>query len=71
MELGRAAPRLLRVTEAAELLGISRSATYQLLADGVLPTIRIGRSIRIPSTALDAWITEHTTPGSPAPLEGR
>jgi excisionase family DNA binding protein len=41
-------PLLLRPTEAARLLGISRSNLYELLAAGEIPTIHIGRSVRIP-----------------------
>ncbi len=50
----------LRVREAAVILGISRSATYELanawLATGGqagLPAVRMGRSILIPRTAID------------------
>ncbi len=39
---------LLRVTEAAETLGISRSKCYELIASGELPSIRIGQSVRVP-----------------------
>lgn len=44
---------LLRVPEAAVLLSISRTATYQLIATGQLPVIRLGRSIRVPRVALE------------------
>jgi excisionase family DNA binding protein len=50
----------LRVREAAVILGISRSATYELAnawlaTDGRagLPAVRMGRSILIPRTAID------------------
>jgi excisionase family DNA binding protein len=44
---------LLRVSEAAVLLSISRTATYQLIATRQLPVIRLGRSIRVPRGALE------------------
>ena len=45
-------PLLLRPAEAGELLGIGRSTVYQLIDAGDLPSIRIGRSVRIPLKAL-------------------
>ncbi|MCX7626429.1 MAG: helix-turn-helix domain-containing protein [Candidatus Sumerlaeaceae bacterium] len=47
---------LLRVTEVAHLLGISRAKAYALVASGELPSIRIGRSVRVPRAALGHWI---------------
>ncbi len=44
----------LRVEEAAELLGISRSLGYELVASGQLPSVRLGRRIVVPRRALDA-----------------
>lgn len=51
-------PLLLRPEEAAQLLKISRSQTYRLLAAGELPSLRIGRSIRVPLAALTRWVEE-------------
>jgi excisionase family DNA binding protein len=50
---------LLRPAEAAELLGISRSKTYEMLAAGELPSIRVRSSIRVPHQALVQWIEEN------------
>jgi excisionase family DNA binding protein len=47
---------LLRPAEAAELLGVSRSKVYQLLAVGTLPRVRVGLSLRIPTKALQRWV---------------
>ncbi len=52
---------LLKPMEAAEMLGIGRSRTYEMLAQGELPSIRIGRSVRIPVDALQLWIREQET----------
>ena len=49
-----------RVPEAAEAIGVGRSKTYELIASGNLPSIRIGGSIRIPVSALRAWIAAQT-----------
>lgn len=47
---------LLRPAEAAEILGIGRSKMYELLATKTVPTIQLGRSVRIPVEALQSWI---------------
>jgi excisionase family DNA binding protein len=54
-------PTLLRVPEAARELGVSRSKTYQLIAAGQLPTIRIGASIRVNRKALEQLIEDRTS----------
>ncbi len=43
---------VLSVTEAAQVLGISRSHAYDLVARGDLPSLRLGRRVLIPATAL-------------------
>jgi excisionase family DNA binding protein len=56
-------PEMLRVDEAAKLLRISRSRAYDEVAafqrsggaEGI-PSIRIGRSLRVPKRKLLAWI---------------
>jgi excisionase family DNA binding protein len=45
-------PALLRVTEAATYLGISRSSTYQLINAGKIPVVRLGRLVRVPVAGL-------------------
>jgi len=55
---GRNDPLLLTVPEAATLLRISRNLCYELVAQGRLPHIRLGRRILIPRHGLEAWI-EH------------
>jgi excisionase family DNA binding protein len=49
-------PLLLRPREAFALLGIGHTAGYELLMSGDLPSIKIGRSRRIPRAALQDWI---------------
>lgn len=44
------------VSEAAQLLRISRSKTYQLIAAGELKTIKIGGSRRVPVAVLEDFI---------------
>jgi excisionase family DNA binding protein len=47
---------LLTVPEAAERLAISRSKLYELLAAGEIPTVHIGRSVRVPAAGLARWV---------------
>lgn len=37
------------VTTAAKIIGISRAAAYAAAARGDLPSIRVGKSVRIPT----------------------
>lgn len=52
---------LLTVPEAAQVLAISRSKLYQLLATGAVASLRIDGSRRIPVSALNDFITHLTT----------
>lgn len=49
-----------RVIEAAEMIGVSRSKMYELIAAGTIPVVRIGTSIRIPVEGLREWIAQST-----------
>jgi excisionase family DNA binding protein len=41
------------VEEAGRILGISRGAAYARAGDGSLPTIRLGKRLLVPKSALD------------------
>jgi len=45
-------PLLLTVEEAAAVMRISRTGAYNAVAEGAVPAIRIGRTIRIPRDRL-------------------
>jgi excisionase family DNA binding protein len=47
---------LLRPAEVFQLLSVSKSQGYKLLATGELPSVRLGRAIRIPAQSLDAFV---------------
>jgi excisionase family DNA binding protein len=47
---------MLTVNEAATQLRVSRGAVYQLVRSGVLASVRIGRSVRIPERVLANFI---------------
>lgn len=49
----------LRVTEAADLLGLPRTRCYELIQRGELPAVRIGeRSIRVNRRELERFLLE-------------
>ncbi len=52
----------LKVPEMAEELRIARSRAYELVADGEIPSVRIGRSFRIHRKELEKWLEEHRQP---------
>ena len=46
----------LRIDEAAETLGISRAKCYDLVAKGLIPSIKLGKTRRVPVAALEAFL---------------
>jgi excisionase family DNA binding protein len=50
---------LLKAGEVQELTGWSRPLTYRLMASGELPSIRVGRSLRVHVTDLNDFIARH------------
>jgi excisionase family DNA binding protein len=47
---------LIRVSDAAKQLGLSRGSLYQLIAAGKFPSVRIGRAVRIPLELMIEWM---------------
>jgi len=45
-----------RVDDAAALLGLSRHGAYAAIREGQIPSIRIGRAIRVPTAQLRAML---------------
>jgi excisionase family DNA binding protein len=54
---------MLRPSEAADAIGISRSKAYLLIAEGKLPSVKVGGCVRVPVVALKAWIDEQLQAG--------
>jgi excisionase family DNA binding protein len=48
-----------RITDAARFLGISRSQVYKLIAIGLLPSVKIGSSRRVPVRAVRELASDH------------
>jgi excisionase family DNA binding protein len=46
------------LAEASVILGLSRSAAYEAVARGEIPTIRIGKRILVPAVALEQMLDE-------------
>jgi excisionase family DNA binding protein len=55
--------RLLRAADVQAQLNISRAKVYRLMQHNILPTVRIGGSVRVPRKAFFKWIEENTSPG--------
>jgi excisionase family DNA binding protein len=47
---------LLTVEEAARRLGIGRSLAWRLVRSGELPSVRLGRLVRVPERNLQVWL---------------
>src|SRR5206468_10752094 len=56
----------LTVAEAAKLLQISPYSAYELIRQGRIPFVRLGRVIRIPRFGLEQWIAREA--GLPEPV---
>lgn len=69
-------PLLLTVEEAAAVMRISRTGAYNAVAEGAVPAIRIGRTIRIPRDRLAEMLglarsVDAVLSGSSGPVEAR
>jgi len=62
-------PLAYKVEEGAQKLSISRAKMFELLKTGEIESIKIGRSRRIPSEALVAYI-ERLTADAQRPADG-
>ena len=49
-------PALLTIEEAARYLRLSRAKVYSMASRGDVPSVRMGRSVRIRRDRLDAWL---------------
>ena len=48
--------RTYTVDEIAQILGIGRTAAYQLVHSGSFKSVRVGSAIRISKASFDAWL---------------
>ena len=61
MKDGKIERLLIRPVEAFEMIGVSRSTGYALISAGEIPSVRIGRSVRVPVEQLQAWVEQMLT----------
>lgn len=54
---------LLKPSEVTQVLGIGRSLVYELIARKEIPSVRIGRCIRVPADSLKQWLKDRETKG--------
>ena len=62
MERGKepSVPKLLLTAgDVSKMLSIGRTKVAELIAVKSLPTVRIGRSVRISAVSLQKWIEQH------------
>jgi excisionase family DNA binding protein len=64
-------PALLTVKQAARVLNLGRSTVYQLIADGRLDVVHIGRSTRVPIDAITKFISELRAGEFASPAHGQ
>ena len=62
---------LLRVEEAAERLSLGRSKVYELIRDGRLPVVHIGRSVRVPARAVESFVEKLIAESAEGPTKLR
>lgn len=56
-------PEILTVQEAAKYLRLKRSTAYELIKQGVIPSVRLGRQIRVPKNRLVRFLEQENLPG--------
>jgi excisionase family DNA binding protein len=49
---------LLKADEVAKRLSLGRSKVFLMIARQELPSVRIGKSVRVPAKALEEWVDE-------------
>lgn len=49
-------PLLLTIKEVQDITRLGRTKVYELMRDGELPVVRIGRAIRVRREALEQWL---------------
>jgi len=54
----------LKVPEVAAELRIARSRVYELVGEGEIPSVRIGRSVRVGRNELERWLEGQRQPSA-------
>lgn len=53
--------KLLKGTDVAQILGISKALSYRLMAQGQISSVRFGRTVRVKPEDLEIFIQRNTT----------
>ena len=53
----------MKAPEVARRLALARSTVYAMMASGEIKTVRKGRAVRVPVSAVDKWIEENSMTG--------
>ena len=51
---------LLKLPDAATICGVSRPTLYRLIKRGEFPAVKIGSVLRVPRSALNAWLADQS-----------
>ena len=62
---------LLTLDEAASILSLSPRTLSRLLRNGEIPTVRIGRLVRVRTSDLHSWVERQATGWTDAPPQSR
>ena len=57
-------PLLVTPAEAAALLRLGRSTIFELMAAGDIPSVKVGRTRRIPLAGVERWIAQQLAEGA-------
>jgi excisionase family DNA binding protein len=52
-------PICVRVNDAARMIGVGRTKLYELISNGELETVKIGKSTRITTASLHRLVERH------------
>jgi excisionase family DNA binding protein len=61
---------LLKPIEVCDVTGLGKSKCYALIAEGVIPSVRIGRAVRVPAGALRRWVESLAKGSAPGEVRG-
>jgi excisionase family DNA binding protein len=51
---------LVRIMEAADLLSLSRTSIYNLIGDGSLEIVHMGKAVRVTMKSIRCWVEKQT-----------
>jgi len=50
--------KLLKAQDVAQVLDVTESRVYDLVRQGLLPAVRLGRQIRFDPATLESWVVQ-------------